>query len=58
MKQETIRKRILTGLFVIICIIYLMPVFTVLMNSFKTNYDINSDTFAFPNDQKFTGADN
>jgi raffinose/stachyose/melibiose transport system permease protein len=58
MKRERIRKSILTGFFVVICIIYLMPVFTVLMNSFKTNSSINTDTFAFPTAETFTGTDN
>ncbi|HML67212.1 MAG TPA: carbohydrate ABC transporter permease [Clostridia bacterium] len=58
MKQENARKALLTGIFIVVCIIYLMPVFTVLMNSFKTNSSINTDTFAFPNAQTFTGTDN
>ena len=58
MKRERIRKSILTGFFIVICIIYLMPVFTVLMNSFKTNSSINTDTFAFPTAETFTGTDN
>ena len=58
MKRENTRKALLTGIFIVVCVIYLMPVFTVLMNSFKTNASINTDTFAFPNAQTFTGTDN
>jgi len=58
MKRENTRKAILTGLFIVICVIYLMPIFTVLMNSFKTNSAINTETFALPNAQSFTGSDN
>ena len=58
MKRENTRKALLTGIFIVVCVIYLMPVFTVLMNSFKTNSSINTDTFAFPNAQTFTGTDN
>ncbi|MBA4348106.1 MAG: carbohydrate ABC transporter permease [Clostridiales bacterium] len=58
MKHERARKTALTVLFIVICVIYLMPIFTVLMNSFKTNSAINTETFAFPNTQSFTGADN
>ena len=58
MKRENTRKALLTGIFIVVCIIYLMPVFTVLMNSFKTNSAINTDTFAFPNAQTFTRTDN
>lgn len=58
MKQEKARKALLTGIFIVVCIIYLMPVFTVLMNSFKTNSSINTETFALPTEETFTGVDN
>ncbi|MEN6636666.1 MAG: carbohydrate ABC transporter permease [Clostridiaceae bacterium] len=58
MKRENARKALLTGIFIVVCVIYLMPVFTVLMNSFKTNSSINTETFAFPNAETFTGTDN
>ena len=58
MKRDKARKSILTVLFIVICVIYLMPVFTVLMNSFKTNASINTSTFAFPNAETFTGTSN
>ena len=58
MKRENARKALLTGIFIVVCVIYLMPIFTVLMNSFKTNSSINTETFAFPNAETFTGTDN
>ena len=58
MKRERARKSILTGIFIVVCVIYLMPIFTVLMNSFKTNSSINTETFAFPNAETFTGTSN
>ncbi len=58
MKQENARKKWLTGIFIVVCVIYLMPVFTVLMNSFKSNASINTNTFAFPNAQSYVGTDN
>jgi raffinose/stachyose/melibiose transport system permease protein len=58
MKQENARRKWLTGVFIVVCVIYLMPIFTVLMNSFKSNSSINTDTFAFPNAQSFVGTDN
>ena len=58
MKHERARKTALTVLFIVICVIYLMPIFTVLMNSFKDNSAINTETFALPNAQTFTGVDN
>ncbi|MCI6094293.1 MAG: carbohydrate ABC transporter permease [Clostridium sp.] len=42
----------------IICIIYIMPILVVLMNSFKTNASVNTDTFAFPNSETFVGFKN
>ena len=51
------RKRpsnaILTAVFIVITVIYLYPIFLVLMNSFKSNASINTDTFAFPNSETF-----
>lgn len=58
MKRKKIAKSLQTGLFVVICILYLMPIFIVLMNSFKTNSSINLNTFAFPNAKSFTGVSN
>ena len=58
MKRDRINKTLLSGLFIVICVIYLMPIFTVIINSFKTNSAINTETFALPNEQTFTGSDN
>lgn len=58
MKRDKARKAALTGIFIVVCVIYLMPIFTVLMNSFKTNASINTNTFAFPNAETFTGSSN
>ncbi|MDD4311256.1 MAG: carbohydrate ABC transporter permease [Eubacteriales bacterium] len=58
MKKEIARRKWLTGVFIVVCVIYLMPIFTVLMNSFKANAAINTDTFAFPNAQSYVGTDN
>ena len=58
MKRTQTQKTLLTILFVVVCIFYLMPIFIVLMNSFKTNSSINTNTFQFPNAQTFTGTYN
>lgn len=58
MRRTKAQKGFQTGTFVVICILYLMPIFIVLMNSFKTNASINTATFAFPNAQTFTGFSN
>ena len=58
MKRRKVQKSLQTALFVVVCILYLMPIFIVLMNSFKTNSSINTNTFAFPNVKTFTGLEN
>ena len=58
MKRTQTQKTLLTILFVVVCIFYLMPIFIVLMNSFKTNSSINTNTFQFPNAKTFTGTYN
>ena len=42
-------NNILTAFFVLLSIAYLYPIFVVLVNSFKSNAAINTDTFALPN---------
>lgn len=49
---------ILTVLFSVISIIYLYPIVAVLINSFKENAYVNTDTFAWPNAESFVGWDN
>ena len=51
-------KQILTVLFAIISVIYLMPIVLVLMNSFKANTSINTDPFSFPTAATFMGFEN
>lgn len=58
MKRTKLQMSLQTGFFVLVCILYLMPIFIVLMNSFKTNSSINTNTFAFPNAETFTGLSN
>ena len=58
LKSEKARKTILSVVLAVICFIYILPVFVVLMNSFKTNAAVNTDTFAFPNKDTFVGLKN
>jgi raffinose/stachyose/melibiose transport system permease protein len=44
--------------FSVIAILYLMPVFLVLMNSFKDTASVNLNPFAFPNKDSFVGFAN
>lgn len=58
MRRERIFKNLLTVLFVCISIAYMLPIVLVLMNSFKTNAAINTQTFALPTAQTFVGLGN
>mgnify|MGYP000014213652 FL=1 len=51
-------NNILTAFFVLLSIAYLYPIFIVLVNSFKSNAAINTDTFAMPNAGTFMGFQN
>ena len=51
-------KNILTGVMSVISIIYVLPVLAVVLNSFKLNTFVKTDTFAFPNEESFAGFAN
>ena len=57
-KREERGKMVLTIIFTVICIAYIMPLLIVLMNSFKSNAAVNTETFAFPNANSFVGFQN
>lgn len=49
---------VLTVIFSIISIVYLYPIVAVLINSFKENAYVNTETFAWPDAESFVGWDN
>lgn len=51
-------KTVLSVLMAVVCIIYVMPVFTVLLNSFKRNTFVKTDTFALPTGEMWAGFSN
>lgn len=51
-------KSALTVVFSIISVIYLIPIFEVLVNSLKANSFVSTDTFALPNAESFVGIEN
>ncbi len=55
MKRTRLQKTLQTSLFAVVCLLYLLPIFIVLMNSFKSNSSINTSTFSFPNTDTFVG---
>ena len=63
MKQNSLsaerrRKTILSVTLAVICIIYVLPVLTVVINSFKQNTFVKSETFALPNGESWNGLQN
>ena len=63
MKQNSLRaerrnKTILSVVLAAICIIYVLPVLAVVINSFKQNTFVKSETFALPNGESWNGLQN
>ncbi|MGN1126461.1 MAG: carbohydrate ABC transporter permease [Ruminococcus sp.] len=54
-KKQTLGMKILTVVFSVISVFYVMPIVVVVMNSFKTNAGISSELFALPNADTFYG---
>ena len=52
------RKTALTVIFTILSVIYVMPVVLVLINSFKANSFVNTETFRLPTAESFVGLQN
>jgi len=62
-KQQTLaaerrNKTILSVVLGVICVIYVLPVLTVVINSFKVNTFVKTHTFALPSGESFAGWDN
>lgn len=57
-EKRKLSSTLLTVFFTIFSIIYLIPIFEVLINSFKENSFVNTDTFALPNSESFVGWSN
>jgi len=51
-------KTALTIFFAVVCILYVLPVFMVVLNSFKVNTFVKTATFAWPSGEMFAGFDN
>lgn len=56
--KRSLGSKLLTVFFSVFSIIYLIPIFEVLINSFKANSYVNTDTFALPNSESFVGWGN
>ena len=58
MKKYSLRSKLLTVFFILLCLVWIFPVLQVVFNSFKSNNFINLDAFALPNAESFVGFDN
>ncbi len=63
MKQKTLSaqrrsRSLLTALFVVISLFYVFPVVMVVVNSFKLNTFVKTETFAMPTAESFAGFEN
>ena len=57
-KRTPIGSILLTVFFVALCLVWLLPIIAVAVNSFKTNAAINLDAFALPTAETFAGLAN
>ncbi|MBQ9437115.1 MAG: carbohydrate ABC transporter permease [Lachnospiraceae bacterium] len=48
----------MSAVLAVICVIYVLPVLTVAVNSFKKNTYVKTETFALPTEDSFAAADN
>ena len=55
LSAEARRKTILSIVLGVICVIYVLPVLTVVINSFKLNTYVKTETFALPTAESFAG---
>ena len=58
MSAERRNKTILSAVLAVICIIYVLPVVAVVLNSFKLNTFVKTNTFAVPAGQMWAGFSN
>lgn len=56
--REKTRNTFLTVIFALIALLWVYPVFLVLLNSFKANTFVKTDTFSFPLGEEWVGFDN
>jgi len=57
-KKYSVGSTILTCFFVVLCLVWLFPIFEVVINSFKSNSFVNLEPFALPTEESFVGIAN
>ena len=58
LQKRRLGKTMLTVFFALISLLYVFPVLMVVVNSFKQNTFVKTETFAMPNAETFAGVDN
>lgn len=58
LSAEARRKTVLSTVLAVICVIYVLPVVAVVINSFKLNTFVKTDTFALPTGEMYAGFEN
>ena len=58
LSKQKLGKAVLSVVMTVISVIYVLPVVAVVLNSFKANTFVKTDTFALPNSESFVGFAN
>ena len=58
LKTERLSRNLTSVFFVLLSIVYIFPVFMVLVNSFKLNTFVKTETFTFPTEESWAGLQN
>ena len=58
LRTQKLGKKLLTVFFALLSIVYVFPVFMVLLNSFKLNTFVKTDTFAWFTEESWAGLNN
>ena len=58
MKKYSLLSKILTCVYAVLSLVWLFPIFEVVINSLKSNSYVNMDPFALPNSESFVGMNN
>ena len=58
MKKQTKSKNVLSAVLAVICVIYVLPVVVVVLNSFKQNTYVKTHTFSLPTGEMWAGFSN
>ena len=56
--QYTTLSKVMTVVFAVLALVWIMPIIEVVINSFKSNNYVNLDPFALPNSESFVGFAN